>query len=78
MAEYAPEKEKGPQKLMAKCLGMLRTTHGEHWVIRKPFITLVTSDVVSTLRISLSWDRPCVEHCRRERGSEVQGQKQHL
>ena len=34
--------------------------------------------VVSTLRMSLSWERFCVKQCQRRRGRDAKGQKQHL
>ena len=49
---------------MAKCLGMLCTTDGQHLVIREPPgpVTFPTSVVVSTLQTSLSGERVCVKH----------------
>ena len=56
---------------------------GTHWpeppTLRpRPCVTLPTSEVVSTLQMSLSWELLSAKHCRRRRGRDAGGQMQHL
>jgi hypothetical protein len=62
---------------MAKYLDMLYTTDGEHFVIRNPWlcVTFPTGEV-STLQISLCWERLCVGHAGAGMGRDTKGPSQ--